>query len=283
MNELDVLKRFRAEVPEPSTDAWLRARAAVAAVRIEISGPASRTPRRRGSRRRRRLVALASLGIAVVVVAVGVPLALDSPAPRGPVSRAISGSRTTARPEAAVIRARVVDALSGEEHTVFHTQSSTYVPGQPARGAQEWDYPWNGRPGQTVQQGGSISLAGALVSRWSLTFTVPAESDGTAAAGGLACNVSAQRIDVDYTDQTWQSSRQSCVAVTPGAEISAFVDPKTHQLLSNLRAIVADGLLHVVGYPSVDGQPTVELKWLRRQRRRSPSGSTPPRTCRCSR
>lgn len=33
MNELDVLKRFREDVPDPSTDAWLRARAAIEAVR----------------------------------------------------------------------------------------------------------------------------------------------------------------------------------------------------------------------------------------------------------
>ena len=39
MNELDVLKRFRDDVPEPSTDAWLRARAAIEAARAETSEP----------------------------------------------------------------------------------------------------------------------------------------------------------------------------------------------------------------------------------------------------
>ena len=260
MNELDVLKRFREDVPGPSTDAWLRARAAIEAVRAETpEPPAQQAPLRRGSPRSRRRLAVLGVGIAVAATTVGVTLALAKHGPRAPVARSDSGGRITVRPEAAVIRARVVDALSGEKNTIFHTQLSLEVPGQPTRNAEEWDYPWNGQPGQIVHQAGSASLGGALLSKWSLTFTVPATSNSTAATG-LACDVAGQRIAVDFSNQTWQSSRPSCVALTPGAETSEFLDPKTHQLTSNISTIVADELLRVVGYPTVDGQPTVELK-----------------------
>jgi hypothetical protein len=253
MNELDVLKRFREDVAEPSTDAWLRARTAIEAARAETSAPQTHAAPFRGhAPRHRRRLAILGLRIAVVVAAVGVTLALAKHGPDLSI-------RTAVRPPAAVIRARVVDALSGEKNTVFHTQSSTETPGQPAENAEEWDYPWNGRPGQIVRQAGVILAGDNFETKWSLTFTVPTTSSGTESSG-LACNVTAQRIDVDFTARTWQSSKQSCVALTPGSETAEFMDPKTHQLTSNLSTIVADGLLHVVGYPTVDGQPTVELK-----------------------
>jgi hypothetical protein len=123
---------------------------------------------------------------------------------------------------------------------------------------EEWDYPWNGKPGQVVRQANSYVLGGTLQGKSSLAFRVPATSRSTEASG-LACNVAAQRIDVDFTNQTWHTSQQSCVALTPGAETSEFSDPKTHQPISDIRTIVADGLLDLVGYSTVDGQPTVEL------------------------
>jgi hypothetical protein len=33
----------------------------------------------------------------------------------------------------------------------------------------------------------------------------------------------------------------------------------THQLISNIKTLVADGLVHVVGYPNLNGEQTVEL------------------------
>jgi hypothetical protein len=263
MNELDVLKRFREDVPEPSTDAWLRARAAIEAVRTETSEPpAQLAPLRRGSPRYRRRLAVLGLGIAVAVATVGVSLALAKQGPGAPAARTDSGDRNAVRPDASAIRARLVDALSGEKDTIFYAQSSAEVPGQPPSNSEEWDYPWNGQPGQIVRQAGSDSLGRTVQGKWSLTFTDPAggATSNSAETTGVACDVAGKRIDVDFTNQTWQSSEQSCVALTPGLDTAGFLDPTTHQLISNITTLVADGLLQVVGYPTVDGQPTVELK-----------------------
>ena len=264
MNELDVLKRFRENVPEPSTDAWLRARAAIEAARAERYQPPAHptVPHRRYPRRQRR-VAVVGLGIAVAVATVGVTLALATQGPSAPVGHPDSGGRAIARPDAAAIRAHLVDVLSGKQDTIFHTQSSTKIPGQPTSTAEEWDYPWNGQPGQTVRQAGSGSVGGTLQNKWSLAFTVPVGGPPTninAPGPGAACNVSGQRIDVDITNQTWQPSEQSCVALSPGLDTVAFVDTRTGQLISNITTLVADRLLQVVGYPTVDGQPTIELR-----------------------
>jgi hypothetical protein len=266
MNELDVLKRFRDDVPEPSTDAWLRARAAIEAARAETSEvPTQLAPRRHYSRRYRRRVAVVTLGIAVTVASVAVGLALEKKDPRTLVAPSASSGRTSGlRPRAAVIRARLVDALSGETDAIFYTQSSTEVPGQPTSNGEEWDYPWNGQPGQVVRQAGSDSVGGTVENTWSLTFTVPASgasnNSASTASLGAACNVAGQRIDVDFTNRTWQPSEQSCVALTPGLDTLGFVDPATGHLISNVKTLVADGLLQVAGYPTLDDQPTVELK-----------------------
>jgi hypothetical protein len=175
MNELDVLKRFRDDVPEPSTDAWLRALAAIEAARAEtFEPPAQLAPLRRGSPRYRRRLGVVGLGIAVAVATVGVTVAVAKQGPSAPVARSDSGGRNTVRPEVAVIRARLVEALTGEKDMIFYTQSSTEVPGQPASNGEEWDYPWSAQPGQLVRQAGTDSVGGTVQNRWSLIFTAPA-------------------------------------------------------------------------------------------------------------
>jgi hypothetical protein len=263
MNELDVLKRFREDVPEPSTDAWRRARAAIEAVRAETSNPPVQLgPLRRNSPRHRPRAAVLVLGVAAAVALVGVILSLTEHRPSGRGAHSASSGRTTTRPPVGTIRARVVDALDGEADSILYTQSSMEVPGQPTSNDEAWDYPWNGQPGQIVRQAGSASVGGTVQNEWSLTFTVPVGDSGTnSASHGATCNVFGQRIDVDFTNQTWQSSEQSCVALSPGLDApAAFIDPTTHKLTSNIKMLVADGLLQVVGYPNLDGEPTIELK-----------------------
>jgi hypothetical protein len=253
MNELDVLRRFREDVSEPSTDAWLRARAAYESAwqeTLEHSTP-------RGIRRR---IVLVAAGLVVAASSVALAAALNQPASHVPFSppRHAAG----AHPSPVVLRARVVDALSAESNTILYAQSTTEVPGQPPTEGQEWDNPWNGRTGQVVHEAGSASVGGAIRNKWGLTFTVPAgASDGSSTVPlGAACNVTGQRVDVNFTNQTWQTSVQTCVALTPGLDAAvAFVDPKTGQLVSNIKTLTADGFLQVVGYPTVDGQATVEL------------------------
>jgi hypothetical protein len=254
MNELDVLTRFREDVPEPSPHAWLQARAAIEAARRDETSEQSRP---RGNRRR---IALVAAGFVFAASTATLVVALNSARSKTPVVPPRGGVAT--HPSPVVIRARVVDALSTRSNTILYEQSTTVVPGQPPRGGQEWDYPWNGQAGQLVHEAGSESVGGIIQGKWGLTFSVPAgASGGTSTVPlGAACNVSGQRIDVNYTNQTWQTSVQTCVALTPGLDTVAFVNPKTGQLVSNIRTLVADGFLLVVGYPTVGGQPTVELR-----------------------
>ncbi len=253
MNELDVLKRFRDDVPDPSTDAWLRAGAAIEAARRNTSEQS----RPRSNRRR---IGLVAAGFVVAASTVALVLALTGPGSHPHVTPARRG--VSAHPSPVVIRARVVAALSANSNTILYSQSTTEVAGQPPSDGQEWDYPWNGRAGQVVREAGSASAGGTIQNKWSLTFTVPAGASdgGSTVPRGAACNVAGERIDVNFTNRTWQTSVQTCVALTPGLDTVAFVDPKTGQLVSNVKTLVANGFLQVVGYPTVDGQATVELR-----------------------
>lgn len=263
MNELDLLERFRTDVPEPSTDAWLRARAAIAAAQEEESTESAQSSTRKGSRRR---VAVAAVGVAFAVAAIVVALLFTAPPARPPATRPTHGSGVSASPTAGVVRARVVDALTADSDTILYTQSSTTVPGQATLNNEEWDYPWNGQPGQAVREAGSASVDGTVQSGWSLSFTVPPTgSTGSTTSSvplGTACGVSAQRLDVNYTNRTWQSSDQSCVNLTPGLNApGAFIDARTGQVVSNIKTLLEDGsLLQVVGLQSADGNRTFELQ-----------------------
>lgn len=262
MNELDLLERFRADVPGPSTDAWLRAQAAIAAAQEEESTePAPSSTRKRS----RRQVTVAVAGIGFAVAALVAALLFSAPPARPPATRPTYGPGVWASPGDGVVRARVVDALTADSDTILYTQSSTVVPGQGTLDNEEWDYPWNGQPGQVVRETGSASVDGTAQSGWSLSFTVPpTDSTGSTTSSaplGSACGVSAQRLDVSYTNRTWQSSDQSCVNLTPGLNSpGAFIDAKTGQPVSNIKALLEDGsLLQVVGLQSADGNRTFEL------------------------
>ena len=89
MNELDLLERFRDDVPEPSTDAWLRARAAIAAAQDEESTEPAPLSTRRGSRRR---ATVAVGGVAFAVAAIVVTLLFTAPPARPPAARPTHGS-----------------------------------------------------------------------------------------------------------------------------------------------------------------------------------------------
>jgi hypothetical protein len=70
-DELDALRQFRDETPGPSTDAWNRARAAIAAARAEEE-PAGRGPGRRSPRRQpgqRRVLWMVTVGAVAAAVA----------------------------------------------------------------------------------------------------------------------------------------------------------------------------------------------------------------------
>ena len=122
-DEIEMVRRFIDEIPGPSTDAWARARAAVAAARAEEK-PARHKPgwlpARRPPGRRRVLVISAGGAMAAAVAGLLVALLPGSPGTGGP----------GARIETAAFVTRVERALSesGQRNLVEY-ERSVYPPG----------------------------------------------------------------------------------------------------------------------------------------------------------
>jgi hypothetical protein len=118
IDEIGLLQLFRDEMPGPSTDAWARARSAIAAARFEPTGP-----RRRRGPGRSRLLSLA--GVAVAAAAVGGLLAVLFPTTSVTVSRAPSAAGAQHLQETAYVVSRVGQALSGpaQRNTVRYART----------------------------------------------------------------------------------------------------------------------------------------------------------------
>jgi hypothetical protein len=126
-DELDALRHFRDETPGPSTDAWNRARAAIAAARAEEQSARrrhnwipGRRPRRRGPVSRRVLGIAAGCAVAAAVAVLLAVLLPNSPATRG----------TGAEVETTAFVTHVEHALSpsGQRNLVGYARS-VYPPG----------------------------------------------------------------------------------------------------------------------------------------------------------
>jgi hypothetical protein len=115
-DEIDLLRLFRDEMPGPSTDAWARARAAVAAARSEETPPGPRPMRRPGRRR----LSIAAAGTVAAVVT-------------GLVAALLSGSpptRPAGRVQAMAFVARVERALAPpRQHDIVGYSSTVLPPG----------------------------------------------------------------------------------------------------------------------------------------------------------
>jgi hypothetical protein len=123
IDEIEVLRLFRDEMPGPSTDAWARARSAVAAARSEeepARPPCSWPPRSRGPGRWR------LLSVAGVAAAVGGLLALVLPA--SPATRAPGAASAQRARETAYVVSRVAQALSVRAQHNFVGYARTELP-----------------------------------------------------------------------------------------------------------------------------------------------------------
>jgi hypothetical protein len=126
-DELDALRRFRDEIPGPSTDAWNRARAAIAAARAEEE-PARRQHRwvpglgshRRGPVSRRALVIASGCAVAAAVAGLLAVVLPNSPATQGTAGQI----ETTAF----VTRVEHALSLSGQRNVVGYART-VYPPG----------------------------------------------------------------------------------------------------------------------------------------------------------
>jgi hypothetical protein len=228
MNDIDLLKGFRDDMPEPTTDAWLRARAAIAAARAE-----SDPPRRVRVRWFRPLYAV-TLSVVAVAAAVAGAFLSRAPVAPGPAAPAPAAAASPA------FRIKVATALQSYANIIVFTQSTTQLADGMIYNGYSWDYPWTGRPGNTVEQAGMEWEGGAEISGWALSFVVPPR-DQLSAGDDNQCHLTPLGITVDYTNRTWQSAPPPCVTLPPGLDM----------LVPTLK---------IAGYPFLDGQKTIEFQ-----------------------
>jgi hypothetical protein len=248
-DEIEVLRAFRDETPGPSTDAWARAKTAIAAAQAEES-PAVRR-RVRGPRRRRWLPAASLVASAAVVAAL---LALLLP-----------GSPTSQRPQIATDAyvTHVENALTSANQDNLISYARSQYP------AGTYLTPVDSSTGVGFRMGHQKEPGGLDVSsmvRWAYhgvsTFTVVA-ADGRA--------VFAQRVQtsahsqgnstaVFYTDGTWW--RMTLSAMSPGQSQTAC--GPTIQLgavgwVGYIRTELSCGELTPAGRQQVDGVDAIKF------------------------
>jgi hypothetical protein len=231
MDEIDLIKGFRDDMPEPTTDAWLRARAAIAAARAESGHKRARS--RTGARWFRPLYVLTVAIVAIVSAATGALLARKPPVT---TSAGIPTPVASASPE---FLAKVADAIRSDANYIVLTQSTILLANGTVDTAKWYDLPWTGEPGTSVQQTGTEWVDGVVTRGWSLSFTVPTR-DLLSAGDDNSCQLAPHGFTVDYPYRTWQSAPPPCVTIPPG--------------------LITVSTLRTIGYPAVDGQQTIEFQ-----------------------
>ena len=220
-DEIELLRRFIDEIPGPSTDAWTRARAAIAAARSEEEPAAPRRRRRRGGKRRVLIAAAGAVAAAVTAFA----LVLAGSPPPGNSSQVVTTALVT-RVEHAV--ASHQDDMIGYTRIVL-------------------------RPGSRIQLGTGLMVGGSgagsslgvgVMVAWSYqgTTEISAFAPGgqrvfTAETASGGTGKPAQEVAVLYGDATWwramlpESNRQArtppaCgrgVVIGPGGWTAALI------------------------------------------------------------
>jgi hypothetical protein len=231
MDEIDLLKGFRDDMPEPTTDAWLRARSAIAAARNES---ARKRKRYRMTIRWFRPLYGVTLAIVATVSAVAGAFLSQGPATltATPVAPLTSASST--------LIAKVAAAIHSDANYIVYTQSTTTLTSGLTYTGAWWDYPWTGTAGSAVRQVGTQWIGGSAVNAWSLSFVVP-QTSRLSVGNDNACHLTPKGVTVNYTDRTWQAAPPPCVTLPPGLDM----------LVQGLRFI---------GNPVVDNQKTIELE-----------------------
>jgi hypothetical protein len=229
MDEIDLLKGFRDDMPEPTTDAWLRARAAIAAARDE-GGPNRKTTI--SVRWFRPMYAL-TLAVVAIVSAVAGALLAQSPTA---TQLAAPGPTTSA---SLTLFTKVAAAIQDDANYLVYTQARTTLSSGAVYSGAWWDDPWTGSPGTVVQQAGTERIGGTK-SGWALTFVVP-QTSRLKVGSDNECQLTPYGISIDYTNQTWQDTPPPCVTIPPGLDL-------------DVRA------LRIVGYPVVGSQKTIEFR-----------------------
>ncbi len=194
-DEIELLRLVGNAIPGPSTDAWARARAAIAAARAEEE-PAGR--QRRPGRRR----LLSAGGVAAVAAAVGVLLAVLVPG--SPPARTQGAAGAQRARETAYVTSRVRHALASPAKDGKLVYSRTVFPhGATLTVGPAGDLTIRAGTGAGPRSVGSVTLRSYRGTAKMSAFTAAGQRAldvrTTIAAGGRA----AATVAVNYRDATW--------------------------------------------------------------------------------
>ncbi len=249
-DEIDALRQFRDETPGPSTDAWLRARSAIAAASVEGRPTVAR--RRPGLRlaRPQMFAAVAAVAAAIAVVAA---LLVGSP---GPTALQIRTAAYVTRIERALDKESGLGNLVGYVRTEY--SGGVYIEAVPGGMLVL-------RQRQGSAPGGSLWRVGSVV-RWSYQST--AHVAAFSASGQLlftemvvAENGYPVTVTAIYPDSTWWRSasvlgarrRPAPASCSPGVAISGGGWPQF------IRDQLSCGAYTLAGRQQVDGVDAVKI------------------------
>lgn len=245
-DEIELLRRFINDMPGPSTDAWARARAAIAAARSEDE-PAGHQPKRKPGRRRRRLLAItAGAAGAAAVGGLLAGLLLGSPVSTG--SQQIQATAYLTRVERA-LSSPSQDGLVGYARTV-------YPPGTVLRPADGLSAGPGAGPSWSVGSTVTWVYQGSLKASAFTDAGQPVFSDRTTHAAGRS-----ETVAVIYPNATWWHA----TAAPPAGRTPACPPGITPGLtvISRWAAFIRDELrcggYRIDGRQRVDGIDAVKL------------------------
>jgi len=179
-----------------------------------------------------------AVGLAAALgLAVGVSVAVVAALSPGPVGHHQPPSASEA------LRAKLLAALSASGGKIVYQRTTDLSPGTTAHTVMEsWHYPWLPKAGQ-LERGRELILntGGTPLRDTQASYTTLAPDQDLYAKGKI--------IDVEYATRTW-SERHSrwLFDADPGAP-------------TNLRDMVHNQLLTVVGRTELDGHPAIEVRF----------------------
>jgi hypothetical protein len=246
-DEIDLLRLFRDEMPGPSTDAWARARAAVAAARSQEAPPGPRRGRRPGRRR----FSIAAAGTVAAAVT-GLLAALLS---GWPATRPAGQVRTTA------FVARIERALAPpRQHDIVGYARTVLPPGSHVLLGADYS---RGGPGVGSGLGVGVQVLWSYRGTSAMYGFTPggrrvfAQESATEANGKTV-----QEVTVIYADATWWRAtlrqpsgptRSTAARCGPGAQIGAGGWP------AFIRHDLSCGEFRMAGRQRVGGVQVVKL------------------------
>jgi hypothetical protein len=252
-DEIDLLRIFRDETPGPSTDAWARARAAVAAARSEEIPARSLNVKRRGWRRRMPFV-LAS-GVAAAVAALLAVLLTGPPGGRASREEQIQTEAYIARVQHALASQAAGD-LVGYGRTVL--APGTVV--KPVAGS--WGN-WPGGAGSPRSGLAAAEMIGWSYQNESTKTALDAAGQPVATEQNTAGRHALTTVTVDYRDRTWWRATQalSAGARTPANRscIPLGALPTSETWPSIIRQDLSCGVYTEDGRQRVDGIDAIKL------------------------